>query len=410
MSVSNKARIDTRLQHTGQATLDPVSGSGPVCVPSMRTSTVRFANMQALDQAQAAKARGERVPTYGRVGLQTHESLETLLCELEGGSRAYLAPSGMAAISMALLALVGQGDHVLAADCVYGPVRYFHKTVLSRMGVRMDFVPPTITALANALRPDTRVLYLESPGSLLMEMLDLPALAEWAHAQGLIVVVDNTWGSGYVYRPLDLGADVSVIAVTKYIGGHSDLMLGAAVARDPDLNSRLGETHYALGSTVSADDAWLALRGARTLGLRMRQTAEHAMTICRWLSARPEVSRLFHPAWPEDPGHALWCRDASGSNGMLSVAVDFDEAGVRCLIDALQLFGIGYSWGGYESLVTQVEAQALAGHDYWARNADARMQAGSVIRLHIGLEDPRDLIEDLDQAFAQAILHSQSSR
>ncbi len=403
MPVPPDVRIDTLLQHTGQAPLDPATGSGPVAMPSMRTSTVRFADMDALDRAQAAKARGERVPTYGRVGLQTHESLETLLCRLEGGSRAFLAPSGMAAISMALMALVGQGDHVLAADCVYGPVRFLHKTVLSRMGVGMDFVRPTVAALQAALRPETRVLYLESPGSLLMEMLDLPELARWAHDRGLVVVADNTWGSGYIYQPLALGADVSVVAVTKYVGGHSDLMLGAAVARDETLNRRLGDTHYALGSTVSADDAWLALRGARTLGLRMRQSAEHALEVCRWLAARPEVSRLFHPAWPDDPGHMLWRRDALGSNGMLSVAVDLDRAGARRLIDALRLFGIGYSWGGYESLITQVESGALDTHGYWDEHADARMRAGSVLRLHIGLEDPRDLITDLDQAFVHAL-------
>uniref|UniRef100_UPI00333E4274 cystathionine beta-lyase n=1 Tax=Castellaniella defragrans TaxID=75697 RepID=UPI00333E4274 len=402
MTTPSDARIDTLLQHIGQAPLDPGTGSGPVAMPSMRTSTVRFADMDALDRAQAAKARGERVPTYGRVGLQTHESLETLLCELEGGVRAFLAPSGMAAISMALLALVGQGDHILAVDCVYGPVRYLHKTVLSRMGVRMDFVRPSIAALEAAVRPETRVLYLESPGSLLMEMLDLPALARWAHDRGLVVVADNTWGSGYIYRPLELGADVSVVAATKYVGGHSDLMLGAAVARDAALNRRLGDTHYALGSTVSADDAWLVLRGARTLGLRMRQSAAHALEVCQWLAARPEVSFLFHPAWPADPGHALWRRDARGSNGLLSVVVDFDRAGARRLIDALRLFGIGYSWGGYESLVTQVESDALAAHGYWAEQADARMCAGSVLRLHIGLEDPNDLIADLDQAFARA--------
>jgi cystathionine beta-lyase len=402
MATHDPDRIDTLLQHTGQAPLDPVTGSGPVALPSYRTSTVRFASMDVLDRAQAAKQRGERVPTYGRVGLQTHEALETLLCRLEGGERAFLAPSGMAAISMALMALLGQGDHALVVDCVYGPVRYLHKTVLSRMGVSMDFVRGNLAALQAALRPETRVLYLESPGSLLMEMLDLPALARWAHERGLTVVADNTWGSGYIYRPLALGADVSVVAATKYVSGHSDLMLGAAVARDPALVGKLHETHYALGSTVSADDAWLALRGARTLGVRLRACAENAMAVCRWLDAQPQVSRIFFPAWPDDAGHALWRRDATGANGLLAVAVDFTEAQVRRLIDSLRLFGIGYSWGGYESLVTQVEPGALASHGYWAEMADARMQAGTVLRLHIGLEDPADLIADLAQAFAAA--------
>ncbi len=402
MTFHDSDRTDTLLQHIGQAPLDPVTGSGPVALPSYRASTVRFASMDVLDRAQAAKQRGERVPTYGRVGLQTHEALETLLCRLEGGERAFLAPSGMAAISMALMALLGQGDHALVVDCVYGPVRYFHKTVLSRMGVAMDFVRGDLDSLRAALRPETRVLYLESPGSLLMEMLDLPALARWAHEQGLTVVADNTWGAGYIYRPLALGADVSVTAATKYLGGHSDLMLGAAVARDPALVGRLHETHYALGSTVSADDAWLALRGAHTLGVRLRACAEHAMEVCRWLDAQPQVSRIFFPAWPDDAGHALWRRDATGANGLLSVAVDFTEPQVRRLIDGLRLFGIGYSWGGYESLVTQVEPGALASHGYWARIADERMRKGTVLRLHIGLEDPADLIADLAQAFEAA--------
>ncbi|WP_323012017.1 PLP-dependent aspartate aminotransferase family protein [Castellaniella sp.] len=395
-------RIDTSLQHIGQAPLDPVTGAGPVALPSIRTSTVRFASMDKLDQAQAAKQRGERAPTYGRVGLETHAALETLLCRLEDGERAFLAPSGMAAISMALMAYLSQGDHALVADCVYGPVRYFHQTILSRMGIAMDFVRPDLASLQAALRPETRVLYLESPGSLLMEMLDLPTLSRWAHDHGLVVIVDNTWGSGYIYQPLTLGADISVLAATKYIGGHSDLMLGAAVARDPALIAKLHETHYALGNTVSADDAWLALRGARTLGLRMRGCADNALTVCQWLAVQPQVSHIFFPAWAQDAGHALWQRDARGSNGLLAVAVDFNNAQVRRVIDALHLFGIGYSWGGYESLVTQVEPAALASHGYWAQTASARMQAGTVLRLHIGLEDPADLIDDLRQAFAAA--------
>lgn len=402
MTANTSDRIDTLLQHIGQAPLDPVTGSGPVAMPSMRTSTVRFASMDVLDRAQAAKQRGERVPTYGRVGLQTHEALETLLCSLEDGRRAFLAPSGMAAISMALMACLSQGDHALVVDCVYGPVRYLHKTILSRMGIAMDFVRPDLDSLQAALRPETRVLYLESPGSLLMEMLDLPALSRWAHDRGLIVVADNTWGSGYIYRPLTLGADISVVAATKYIGGHSDLMLGVAVARDPDMIRMLHDTHYALGSTVSADDAWLALRGARTLGLRMRACGEHAMAVCQWLAGQPQVSHIFFPAWPQDGGHALWRRDATGSNGLMAVAVDFDEHRVRRVIDGLRLFGIGYSWGGYESLVTQVEPVALASNGHWARVASDRMRAGTVLRLHIGLEDPVDLIADLAQAFAAA--------
>lgn len=399
---SSDSHIDTLLQHSGLAGFDPDTQSGPVAMPSMRTSTVRFANMDALDRAQAAKGRGERVATYGRVGLQTHAAFEQVLCELEGGTRAFLAPSGMAAISLAMLALLNTGEHVLIADSVYGPVRYLDKTVFSRMGVEASYCRATPEALEAAVRPNTRVLYIESPGSLLMEMLDVPALVQWAQGHGLVVMADNTWGSGYIYRPLELGVDVSVIAATKYLGGHSDLMMGAVVARDVGLNRCLGENHYALGYTVSADDVWLALRGVRTLGIRMRQSAVHALEICEFLAQRPEVLRIFHPAWHEDMGYALWQRDCTGSNGLLSVALDMEASQVRRLVDALNLFGIGYSWGGYESLVSVVEPAALAAHSYWARQDDARLRADSVIRLHIGLEDTRDLIADLTQAFESA--------
>ncbi|MBV6272704.1 cystathionine beta-lyase [Alcaligenaceae bacterium CGII-47] len=401
MSLSDP-HIDTVLQHSGMAIFDPDTHCAPVAMPSMRTSTVRFANMDALDKAQAAKGRGERVATYGRVGLQTHAAFEQVLCDLEGGTRAYLAPSGMAAISLAMLALLNTGEHVLVADCAYGPVRYLDRTVFSRMGVEASYCRASPEALEAAVRPNTRVLYIESPGSLLMEMLDLPALVQWAQEHSLVVVADNTWGSGYIYRPLAMGVDVSVMAATKYLGGHSDLMMGAVVARDVGLNRRLGENHYALGLTVSADDVWLALRGVRTLGIRMRQSAAHALQVCEFLAERPEVLQIFHPAWPEDMGHALWQRDCTGSNGLLSVALDMSPAGVRRLIDALTLFGIGYSWGGYESLVSLVDPAALASHSYWARQHETRLSADCVVRLYIGLEDPRDLIADLKQAFEVA--------
>ncbi len=395
--------IDTFLQHIGQAELDPVSGTGPVALPSMRTSTVRFANMQAHDAAQQAKQRGERVATYGRLGLQTHAALEQLLCQLEGGQRAFLAPSGMAAISMALLAYLSQGQHALVVDNVYGPVRYFHKNVLARMGIDVDFVAPDVASLQAAIRPQTKLLYLESPGSLLMQMLDIPALATWAHAQGLLVMCDNTWGAGgYIYQPLQLGVDIAISAGTKYLGGHSDLMMGAAVVGAGVDTQPLSTAHNALGSTISADDAWLAIRGARTMALRLQACAANALHVCEWLDAQPEVSQVFFPAWCKDWSHALWRRDATGSNGLLAVATDFNQEQARRLVDSLELFSIGYSWGGYESLVSMLDPQTLAGHSYWRAHAGERMRAGTVLRLHVGLENPTDLIADLRQAFAAA--------
>jgi len=395
---STPSHIDTLLLHSGIAEFNPKTQSAPVALPSMRTSTVRFANMDALDRAIAEKSRGERAATYGRAGMDTHAALEQVFCDLEGAQRAFLAPSGLSGITLAFLALLNAGDHVLVADCVYGPVRYLDKIVLGRLGIEVSYCRATPEALEAQLRPNTRMLYIESPGSLLFEMLDVPALAEFARRHGLVLVDDNTWGAGYVYKPLHLGADVSVVAGTKYIGGHSDLMLGAVMAKDPDLVRRINETHYAMGYSVSADDAWLALRGVRTLPLRMRQHAANALEICRYLAARPETLRLFHPAFPDDPGHALWKRDCQGSNGMLAVELALDEARARRFVDSLRLFSIGYSWGGFESLVQLVEPSALAVHGYWADGEADR----SVVRLHIGLEAPQDLMADLDQAFQAA--------
>jgi len=393
---NHPASLDTLLQHTGVAPFNDETGAAPVAMPSMRTSTVRFASLDALDRAQAAKARGERVVTYGRVGMDTHAALEQVFCDLEGGRRCFLAPSGLAAITVALMGLVGGGDHIIAADCVYGPVRTLDKTVLQRMGIDVSYGRAQPQALAELVRKNTKVLYVESPGSLLFEMLDIPALSAFAKEHGLILAVDNTWGSGYIYRPLALGADVSVVAGTKYVGGHSDLMLGAVVVNDSGLAKRINDTHYAMGYAVSADDAWLALRGVRTLPVRMREHAGHALQVCEFLACRPEVVRIHHPAWPDDAGHALWRRDCTGSNGMLSVELRFDDARARRFVNALTLFGIGYSWGGFESLVQLVDGPALAGHGYWEEAGNA------LVRLHIGLESPADLITDLARALDRA--------
>ena len=362
----------------------------------MRTSTVRFKNLAALDKAQAAKAMGERAVTYGRVGMDTHAALEQVFCELEGADRAFLASSGLGAITLALLSVLNTQDHVIVADCAYGPVRYLDKTVLGRMGIQVSYSRARVADLETQVLPATRVLYVESPGSLLFEMLDIPALAQFARQHSLILIVDNTWGSGYIYRPLELGADISVVAGTKYIGGHSDLMLGAAMAKDAGLVKRLNDTHYAMGYSVSADDAWLALRGVRTLAIRMRQTAQNALQVCDFLATRPEVVRIYHPALPSDPGHAIWQRDCTGSNGMLSIELKLEPAAARRFVDGLTLFAIGFSWGGFESLVQLVDQGALQCHGYWVPAGNA------VVRLHIGLESPQDLIDDIRQALDQA--------
>lgn len=393
--MSDSQHIDTILQHAGTARFDPETGVAPVNQPAVRASTVRFRDLSALEDAYRRKSAGERAITYGRAGMETHLALETIFKQLEGGTHCYLSSSGMASNTLVFLALLSAGDHALVADCVYGPVRELHDAVLSRMGIEITYFSPEAD-LESLVRPNTRLLYVESPGSLLFQMLDMRALADFARRHGLVLATDNTWGSGYVYRPLQLGAQVSVIAGTKYVGGHSDLMLGAVITNDEQLAKRLSRTQYALGYSVSADDVWLALRGVRTMPIRMTQHARNAMAVCEWLATRPEVSRIYHPAWSLDPGHALWQRDATGSNGMLAVSLKLAPAAARRFVEALQLFGIGFSWGGYESLVQLITPGELSKHTYW-REGDL-----AAVRLHIGLEDPKDVIADLEQALRAA--------
>ncbi|OZI55101.1 cystathionine beta-lyase [Bordetella genomosp. 5] len=395
MSNDTSHHIDTLLQHMGTAPFDPATGAAPVNLPSMRASTVRFQDLSALESTQRRKAEGTRAATYGRMGMDTHAALEQVFCELEGGTHCYLAPSGLAGITMAMMALLSAGEHALVADCVYGPVHELDAAVLERMGIQTTYFHAG-QDLEALLRPNTRLLYVEAPGSLLFEMLDMPRLAAFARKHNLILATDNTWGSGYIYRPLTLGAQVSIIAGTKYVGGHSDLMLGAVVTNDEAIAKRLNRTQYAMGYSVSADDAWLALRGVRTMPIRMTEHARHALAVCEFLAARPEVARIYHPAWHADPGHALWQRDCTGSNGMLAVQLRFNPAQARRFVEALTLFGIGFSWGGFESLVQLVTPGELARHAYWTGGNDA------LVRLHIGLESPADVIADLEQALARA--------
>lgn len=395
MASSSRTHIDTLLQHTGTAAFDEVSGAAPVALPPMRTSTVRFKDLAALDVAQKRKAAGDRVVTYGRMGMDTNAALEDVFKQLEGGTHCYLAPSGLSAVTMTMLALLSAGDHALVSDNVYGPVRYLDQTVLQRLNISITYFSSQDDL--EALRQDnTKLLYVESPGSLLFEMLDIPALATFANRHDLVLAADNTWGSGYIYRPLELGAHVSVIAGTKYVGGHSDLMLGAVVTTNEAIAKKLNQTQYAMGYAVSADDAWLALRGVRTLPIRMTHHAASALTVCTFLESRPEVARIHHPAWAKDPGHALWQRDCTGSNGMLAVALKLDAERARRFVDALTLFGIGFSWGGYESLVQYVEPSTLTPHRYWNHATE------TLVRLHVGLEATQDIIDDLTQALDRA--------
>ena len=383
----------TRLLHAGAPPLR--DGSGPVNVPVVRTSTVRFADTATYADHHHRRTAGERLASYGRHGLDTHRALEDAVTGLEGGHRAFLTPSGLSAITLVLLALLRPGEHALVADSVYSPVRRVDATLLRGLGIVLEYFSPAEgpQALAARIRPETRLLYLESPSSLLYEVLDLPALSAVARARGVAVATDNTWSGGWFYKPLALGADISIQASTKYIGGHSDLMQGIVVAGDAGLSARLALTYEALGLTIAADDASLALRGLRTLPVRLAQHGRNALAVAEYLQGHAAVGRVFHPALPGDPGHALWKRDFTGASGLVSFAFRKAEpAQAHAFIDALQHFGIGASWGGYESLALMAAPERLAEHSFWQGTEP-------VVRLHVGLEDVDDLVADLAQAF-----------
>jgi len=392
-------RRNTHLVHAGKPAF--AEGTAPVNAPVTRTSTVRFETTQRMAELHHRRDAGEAVSAYGRHGTQTHRALESALCGLEGGVRAYLAPSGLSAISLTLLALTRSGDHVLVTDNVYQPVKRIDRALLARFGVEVEYARPDAAEIVRRLRPGTRVIYSESPGSVLYEMADISALAEIARSRSIALAVDNTWASGLLFNPLRHGASVSIIANTKYIVGHSDVMQGVAILGDAALAPAFDAAYDGLGLCVGPDDAYLALRGLRTLGVRLRQHAANAMAVAQGLQSMPEVRRVYSPALPGDPGHALWRRDFSGANGLISVAFEgYTMARINAVADALTLFSIGASWGGYESLALPVPAEKLG--------AGAEQAGAGVLRLHIGLEDPQDLLDDLTRAMALAASHTQA--
>lgn len=382
--------LGTRLTHMG---MSPAYVGGSAVNPAIvRASTVVFESTAHQREMRARRGQ-ERIFSYGARGTPTSFALEDAVSELEGAYRTRLLPTGLAAVGMALLSYLKPGDHVLITDSAYQPVRHLTQQFLQPYGIEYSFFAADGSDAAAKMRPNTRMLYAECPGSLVYEMCDLPALAAMAHAQGALVAVDNTWGSGVQYRPLTLGADISIMAATKYLSGHSDVMMGT-VATTQAVWEPLAERCDAFGMTVSPDDAWLVLRGLRTLSARLRMHEEHALAVTRWLEQHPLVQTVFCPALPGHEGHDLWRRDCAGTNGLISFELKpcITAEVVDSFIDNLQLFGLGASWGGYESLV--VAAQMTQ-----ARSVTDWSQRGSVVRLHIGLEDPQDLISDLAQAF-----------
>lgn len=356
--------------------------------PIVKGSTYLFDNLAHL-RSTRAKREQERVLSYGARGNETLHALEDAITTLEGGYRAQLFPTGLAAIAITLLAYLKSGDHVLISDSVYEPVRKFAAAQLVNAGISYSYFDATGDDWADALQPNTKMLYVESPGSLLYDMLDLPAMATVCQARGILLCADNTWGSCLNYCPIKLGADISVIAATKYLGGHSDVMMGA-VTTTPAAFPALEQASINFGQTVGSEDAFLVLRGLRTLDLRLQRHAESALDIANWLAQHPAVRTVFHPARPEDPNHALWKRDCLGSNGLVSIEFQprLQTEAIEAAIDALELFGIGSSWGGYESLALPIDIKRT-------RYASNPEQVGYLLRLHIGLEDPSDLKADL---------------
>jgi len=382
----------TRLVHGGREVA--AEGGHSVNPPVVRASTAVFDTVAAMRDARARRSR-DRVFTYGAKGNPTGYALEDLVCELEGGHRTRLMPTGLAAISMAFITYLKPGDHVLISDCVYEPARRFATVDLARLGIRATFFSASDPDIEAKIEPATRMVYVETPGSLVYEIADLPKLAEITRRRGLILVADNTWGSGMLCRPLALGADVSVMAATKYLSGHSDVMLGTITA-NTDTWMAMTDAADAWGMTVGADDAYLVLRGMRTLATRMDVHEANALALAGWLSARPEVATVFCPALPSHPGHEIWARDCMGTNGLLSMELrGRDQAYADRFVDALELFSLGASWGGYESLVTVTDMSRARSVDNWSGR-------GPVVRLHAGLEDAADLVEDLERAFAAA--------
>jgi cystathionine beta-lyase len=368
---------------------DPFAHYGFVNPPVYHASTVLY---RTAEDFLAHRGRYQ----YGRRGTPTSEALADALAALEGPNCAGVAllPSGLAAASIALLSVLKAGDHVLVTDSVYFPTRKFCDSLLARYGIATTYYDPLIGGrIAALIQPNTRAVFVESPGSLSFEMQDVPAIAEAAHAKGAVVLMDNTWASPLYFRAFDKGVDLSIQAGTKYIGGHSDVMLGT-VSANAATWSRLREMVEAMGLCVGPDDMYLGLRGLRTMGVRLAQHHASGIKVARWLAERPEVARVLHPALESHPGHALWRRDYSGASGLFSIVLrPAPQAAVNAFVNALTLFGIGASWGGYESLAIPFDCTA-------ARSATAWAPGGPTVRFHIGIEDVDDLIDDLDGGFA----------
>jgi cysteine-S-conjugate beta-lyase len=390
---TNSRHVDTLLEHAGR---DPAKNYGIVNPPVYHASTVIFPTLEALLETRRDRASGayEGI-TYGREGTPTTRAFEEAVTKLEGGYRAVTLPCGLGAIASSLMAFLQTGDHLLMPDQLYGPARAFCDDVLKKFGVDVTYYDGTIGAdIATLMRANTRVVYLESPGSLTFEVQDVPAIARVAKQRGATVLMDNTWASPIFFRPLEHGVDVAIHAATKYISGHSDLMLGVATCKEASFVP-VKKTASAAGYCGGPDDVYMALRGLRTLGVRMQRHYDSASTIARWLQKRPEVHRVMYPVLPEDPGHAIWKRDYGGASGLFGFALErFSDKAFAAFLDHMELFKLGYSWGGYESLMVPTYPETLRSSTGWTA-------PGPCVRIHVGLEHVDDLIADLENGFAR---------
>jgi cystathionine beta-lyase len=378
-------RTSTRIAHSGR---DPFAHHGFVNPPVYRGSTVLFRNVESFEKR-------DQKYVYGRRGTPSSEALEQAIANLEGGSRTWLAPSGAAAIATTLLSFTKAGDHILVADTVYSPTRKMCDGVLKRFGVETTYYDPTIGGgIADLIRANTTMVFIESPGSQTFEMQDVPAIAAAARARGALVVMDNTWASPLYFKPFAHGVDISIQAATKYIVGHADAMLGAITAGEGVAKQMLAEAQ-SLGVCAGTEETYLGLRGFRTIQVRLEKHWRSGVEIAGWLEQRPEVSRVLHPALSSHPGHEIWKRDYLGAAGLFSIVLKpFSKKAMAAMLEGLQLFGMGASWGGFESLALPFNATP-------SRTATKWMPEGPTVRLHVGLEDIEDLKSDLEDGFAR---------
>lgn len=381
--VTSRFTKETIATHAGRMSREHF---GVVNTPVYRASTILYRDLESVES-------GDAPYIYGRLGTPTSRSLEEAVTALEGGARTVLCPSGTNAITTAILSVCGAGDHLLVTDNCYGPTRTFCERNLKKLGVETSFYDPSIGgSIEKLFRSNTRAIFCESPGSLTFEVQDLPAISAAARARGISVLLDNTWATPLYFDAISHGADLSIQAATKYVGGHADVMLGYVTANEAHVKD-LTDTHSNLGLCASGDDCFLALRGLRTMPVRLKRHQETGLKLARWLQNRSEVARVLHTALDNDPGYAIWKRDFSGASGLFGVELaPVARTALAAFFDGLECFGIGYSWGGYESLIVPA---------HFRRSVRPFPLQGPLLRIHAGLEDANDLIADLAEAFAR---------